>query len=124
MSFRSIRETQTAVWPAVRASLDRHRANREATRADPRATEAAKRRAERPWSRVVSEETVWALTKQGFLCTPEQAAVVKAAQEWGRSWDKADGPPDEMDAEEDVALYAAVQSLASAIDTEALDEVG
>jgi hypothetical protein len=71
---------------------------------------------------VVAEETVWSLAKQGLLCSEEQWAVIEAAREWVQSWDRADGPPDEMDAEEDIKLYAAVQALGAAIDPVELDE--
>jgi hypothetical protein len=113
MSYRDIRNAQQAVWPAIVASLDRHRASRLAIRRDPNPTVAAAARSRKPWDRVVAEETVWTLAKADLLCLPEQAAVVKAAKEWAASWMSLPPNP-EVDEEADVALYAAVQALATA----------
>lgn len=123
MSFpRQVRQTASAVWPAVKTSLDIVNANRKAVLADPgSATPAALSRARRPWSRVVLEESLWALGRQGYLCSPEQAAVIQAAQDWVKSWPK-DLPPDDNDPEEDRVLYDAVQVLAATVDPDDLDE--
>lgn len=121
MSFKTIRHASQQIWPSVAESLDIHRKQRATVKADPRgATTSAKARADRPWNRVVSEETVWALAKADLLLDEEQQAVLKAAKEWARSWE--DGPPTlREDNLEDVELYSAVQALASAIDADDLD---
>ena len=120
MSYRTIREAQKTIWPAVQESLERHRAARRAIEADPRsASTAARVRANRPWNRVVAEETVWAVAKADLLNTPEDAAVIQAARAWARSWSS---PPDEHDEKEDRALYAAVQALAAT--PEIPDDIG
>lgn len=120
---RLVRATSSAIWPAVKVSLEIRTAQRKAVAKDPDAfTPAARARAERSWTRVVLEESLWTLAKQGLLCSEEQQNVVEAARAWARSWINADGPPDSMDAQEDQDLYAAIQALASAINPEALDE--
>jgi len=112
MSFRHIRHTQTDVWSKIQASLKIHRASRKAIEKGEFATHAARRNAGRPWDRIVVEETVWTLAKDGKLATEESAAVIKAAQEWART-----GPIDlsELD-EAERALYDAVQAFAVAFD--------
>lgn len=115
MSFRDIRHAQQAVWPTVMDSLDRHREARNALRGNPNATVAAKARARIPWNRVVANETVWGLAKQGRLVLPEQAAVVQAARDWVKSWEDYDIAQIGMDPWEK-ALYDAVRALATATD--------
>ena len=118
MSFRSIRETQQRVWPAIQNSLERHRRAREIAQNDPLATKAAQARARKPWTRVVMEETVWALAKDDMLASPAASDVVQAARAWAASWAKdPDGPPAlGKDDREDVELYNAVQTLLTVID--------
>jgi ribonuclease D len=112
MSYRTIRDAQQATWPAVQASLERHKASRAATEAlGKAATAAAKARARTPWNRVVANETVWALAKADLLNSKEQAAVLTAAREWAHDL----GPellsyPDDFDQVEH-NLYRAVQVL-------------
>jgi hypothetical protein len=119
---RFVRTTTQAAWPAVKTSLEIHNAQRRAVKADPHgATQSARSRAEKPWSRVVAEETVWALAKQGLVCSEEQHAVVEAAKAWVRAFgNDVAGDPDAEP--EDVELYRAVQALASAVVPESLDE--
>lgn len=117
MTYRTIRDAQQAIWPAVQASIERHRASREKVKLDGRAaTAAAQARARVPWNRVVANEAVWAIAKADLLATKEQAAVVQAAREWAKSWgdDFADMVP------ADEKLYDAVQVLVAtpSIDTE------
>lgn len=112
MSFKNIRAVQQQIWPMVRDSIDRVRDSRKAVEANPAgATSAALTRARKPWNKVVMEETVWAIAKSDLLITPEERTVLDRAIEWAESWDKADGPPDEMDAQEDCDLHLAVQEL-------------
>lgn len=117
MSFRTVRDAQQATWPRIRESLDRHRASRDLIKADPNATTAALARARKPWSRVVAEETVWAIAKEDLLATQQHAAVIQAAREWAASWAN-EGPPTLADGDDpcDVVLYAAVQNLATQFD--------
>lgn len=119
MSYRTIRSAQQAVWPAVKDSIARHAASRRAVKEDPAvATVAARNRARKPWDRVVAEETVWAIAKADLLATPEQAAVIEAAREWARSW------PTDLDLDdEEVALYTAVQALATSFTPQDKEEV-
>lgn len=123
MSFRTVRVAQQTVWPRVRESLDRHRLSREAVKADRNATTAALARARKPWSRVVAEETVWAIAKEDLLATPEQAAVVKAAREWMKSWELVGGINREEDDRYDIALYDAVQVLLATFDPPADEDL-
>jgi hypothetical protein len=123
MSYRTIREAQKTIWPAVQESLERHRAARRAIEADPRsASTAARVRANRPWNRVVAEETVWAVAKADLLNTPEDAAVIRAAREWARDIgpDLKSDPDDFEDA--DHKLYRAVQALVAT--PEIPDDIG
>lgn len=120
MSFRTIRQAQTSVWPAVKKSIELQKAARDEVRENPRgATRAAQTRAALPWNRVVANETVWAIAKADLLMTPEHAGVIDAAREWVASWDE--DILDDMDAEER-RLYAAVQALATAFEPEDTDE--
>jgi hypothetical protein len=114
MSFsESIRHAQQRAWPAVRASLIRVRASRDVVLRDPHnATTAALARAKRNWDHVVADETVWALAKDGLLATEENAAVVRAAQAWVRTWDLQELAT--MDGEER-ALYEAVQLFSASL---------
>lgn len=118
MSYRTIRDAQQAIWPAVQASIERHRASREKVKLEGRAaTAAAQARARVPWNRVVANEAVWAIAKADLLATKEEAAVVQAAREWAASWEDA---LSDMDPELDRPLYDAVQALIATpnIDTE------
>lgn len=108
MSFGTVRYAQKKIWPRVRDSLDRLRANREAALHDPSATTSALARAKKPWNRAVAEETVWALAHENLLATPEQQRVVQAARDWARFYDEIEDP-----CAEDEALYSAVQALAA-----------
>lgn len=113
MTFQTIRSAQQAIWPTIKESLDIIRAQRHAVADNPEvATKAAKARARLPWNRVVANEAVWAIAKADLLATPEQAEVVQAAREWALSW--TDPPTEREDEPEDVALYNAVQALATA----------
>jgi hypothetical protein len=110
VSFKTIREVQNTVWPVVRDSLDRVRESREATKKNPNATESARTRARKPWNKVVSEETVWAIAKADLLATPRERAVIQAAVEWYKTWGQG-LPPDSNDPQEDCDLHLAVQEL-------------
>lgn len=116
-----IRETVATIREELNKSLDRVRVTRETVKANPELyTRSAVTRAERGWTRVVIEETVWAIAKCGLLHSAEEAAVVNAAKAWAKSWEDLD---DLAEAEpEDRALYDAVQALASALDTDSLYE--
>jgi hypothetical protein len=107
VSFKTIREVQNTVWPVVRDSLDRVRESREATKKNPNATESARTRARKPWNKVVSEETVWAIAKANLLATPDQRAVIEAATDWYYAWGGFGPGPDE----EDYELYGVVEKL-------------
>lgn len=114
MTYSTIRHAQKQVWPEVQRSLTIRRAARDAVERDPSlATAAARARARVPWSRVVSEETIWATAKADLLNTPEQAEVLTAAREWAKSWETA---PDDSDDRTDRKLYDAVQRLVTVID--------
>lgn len=120
MTFQTIRSAQQAIWPAVQESLGIIRAQRHAVQENPEvATKAAKARARTPWNRVVANEAVWAIAKADLLATPEQAAVVRAARAWVRT-----APDDFLKQadDEERALYAAVQALAT-VDIEDPDEI-
>lgn len=111
--FQTVRHAQQTVWPVIRVSLDLHRAARDAYRANPAgATTAAATRAEKPWTRVVADEAVWAVAKQGLLLSEESTAVIEAAKKWAKL-----GPvgSDLGDDPEDIELYEAVQTLASSL---------
>lgn len=116
MSFRTIRHAQSAVWPTVRESLEMHKKSRDATKNNPRATRSAQSRARIPWSRVVANETVWAVAKQGLLASEEAAAVITAAKAWVQDWESQGVVPNLRDGDDktDIALYEAVQALATA----------
>src|SRR5688500_13896065 len=108
MSYKTIRRAQQAVWPAVKDSLEMQKASRQLVAEDPRgATASARSRAQKPWNKVVSEETVWAIAKADLLATPEQAAVIQAARRWAKSWEPLD--LEDMDYE-DRLLYRAIQA--------------
>lgn len=112
MSFRSIRNAQSAVWPTVKDSLRRVRASRALVAKDPsKASKSALQRARIPWDRVVANETVWAIARADLLATQAQAEVIHAARLWAKSWDP-EPPAVGRDDPEDVDLYAAVQALA------------
>jgi hypothetical protein len=117
MSYYTVRSAQKAIWPAVAASIERHRLSRAQTEKDGvLATAAARARARVPWNRVVANETVWALAKADLLATPEQAAVLSAAKAWTKSWQgQAPSLADGYE-QDDVQLYRAVQALLTVVD--------
>jgi hypothetical protein len=111
MSYRTIRDAQQAIWPAVQKSIELHKASRATTEAlGKAATAAAKARARVPWNRVVVNETVWAIAKADLLNSSEQATVLTAAKLWAHDL----GPeitsyPDDFEPVEH-ALYRAIQA--------------
>jgi len=110
MSFQTITKAQQAVWPAVKQSLRLHRLSRQAYhRGDPVTAKAAQN-AERSWDRIVMEETVWAVAKADLLSVPSVAELVKAARAWAALGVVS---KDLGDSDEDIALYKAVQDLAT-----------
>ena len=125
MSFRTVREAQQALWPTVRESLDRHRELRDRVKADRNATTAAQARARKPWSRVCSEETVWAAAKADRLATDLQVELVKAARAWYACGpDASDEELDAADGALSRAVGAYLTDLSTIDDTESLpDEV-
>jgi len=114
MTFQTIRHAQQQIWPRVRESIDIRRAQREAVARNPTgATTAATARARIPHNRMVADEAVWAIAKENLLASPEQQAVVKAAQAWAKvtadEYEMVELQDDER------ALYDAVQALASSL---------
>jgi hypothetical protein len=99
----------------VRKSLDIRRLQREAVANDPSPTRAAVTRSRIPWNRVVADETVWAIAKADLLCSEETAAVIEAAKAWTKSFSSP--PRADLDDPTDIALYAAVQSLGSSLES-------
>lgn len=122
MSFRTVRDAQQATWPRIRESLDRHRLSRDAVKADPHPTTAALARARKPWSRVVAEEAVWAVAKEDLLATEQHAAVIQAARAWAKTFPEKPSLA-EGDEPEDIALYEAVQTLATQFDPPADEDL-
>jgi len=111
MSYRTIRQAQQVAWPKVKQSLGLHKASRAALRHGEHGSAMEVRDARKSWDRVVMDETVWAIAKADLLASPEHAAVIQAARNWAKL-----GPigSDWGDSDEDIALYNAVQALATA----------
>jgi hypothetical protein len=108
VSFKTIRDTLTTVWPQVRESLDRVRESRDAVRANPGAASvSAQTRARRSWNKVVAEETIWAIAKADLLTTPQEREVLEAAKDWYYAWGGI-GPRHD---DEDYELYGVVEKL-------------
>lgn len=112
MNFTQVRQVTGNIWPLMQESIRRREASREVAKSDPHASRASKDRANQSWERVIVEETVWKLSKEGYLVSPGVDQVVRAAREWARGWAN-DIDLGTMDAEES-RLYDAVQALATA----------
>ena len=123
MTFRvsNIRRAQQAAWEEIQASLQILRRRRWLLNNRPEElTDTARRNAGRLWDQQVLEETVWALSRTGYLATPEQREVVQQAHEWAKSW--TDSPPTPQEPE-DYPLYTAVQTWLTTLDPDDSEEL-
>jgi len=114
MSYRTVASAQKTVWPAVKKSLRLHRLSRQAVACGAEVSAKARQNADRSWDRIVMEETIWATAKADLLASPEHAALVQAARNWAKTWKST--PPSVADHDDDpadVALYKAIQDLAT-----------
>jgi len=108
VSFKTIRDTLTTVWPQVRESLDRVRESRDAVRANPDgASSSAQTRARRSWNKVVAEETIWAIAKADLLTTPQERKALETLKDWYYTWGGFGPGPDD----EDYELYGVAEKL-------------
>lgn len=117
MSYKDIRSAHKQVWDDVKKSIARQDTARIVVQRRPELhTPSARRRARVPRDEMIAMEVIWSLARHDLLCSEATQAVVKAAQEWAKSWPPEGLPSEDTDDETDVELYQAVQDLALAFD--------